>query len=244
MVGNHVPERAGPLAEFAAPLDADRLGRRDLDVVDMRAIPDRLENAIGKTQRHHVLHRFLAEEMVDPIDLALAKRLQDLGVERLGGSEVVAERLLDHDPAPGRLLIRGVDQARLAEVGDDRREELGGDGQVVEPVPLRAVAGVDFLQLRLQVGISRVVVEGAACEEDPGGELGPDVGEAVADGLLQRRLDLLAEPGVVPVAPGIQRITQAEVGRDELRFEFDRLAVIEDGPVPVDARRSVVEIVR
>ena len=30
-------ERAGPLVEFAEPLDADRLDRCDLDVVDMRA---------------------------------------------------------------------------------------------------------------------------------------------------------------------------------------------------------------
>ena len=32
----------------------------------------------------------------------------------------------------GRLLLRGVDQARLAQLLDDRREELGGDRQVID----------------------------------------------------------------------------------------------------------------
>jgi hypothetical protein len=44
-----------------------------------------------------------------------AKRLQDLGVERLGGSEVVAERLLDHDSVPLTLFL--VDEARGSETG-------------------------------------------------------------------------------------------------------------------------------
>ncbi len=65
------------LVELAAPLDADRLGRGDLDVVDVLAIPQRLEQAAGKAQRHDVLDRLLAEEMVHPIDLMLLQRLQD-----------------------------------------------------------------------------------------------------------------------------------------------------------------------
>ena len=39
-------------------------------------------------------------------------------------SKIAAERLLDDHPAPGRLLLRRVDQPRLAQVGDDRREKL------------------------------------------------------------------------------------------------------------------------
>jgi hypothetical protein len=50
----------------------------------MLAIPQRLEQAVGKAQRHDVLDRLLAEEMVHSIDLMLLQRLQDRGVERLG----------------------------------------------------------------------------------------------------------------------------------------------------------------
>ena len=81
-------------------LDADGFRRGDLDMVDLLAIPQRLEQAVGETQRHDVLHRFLAEEMIDPVNLMLLQCLQDLGIEGLGRSEVVAERLFDDDPAP------------------------------------------------------------------------------------------------------------------------------------------------
>src|SRR5215467_9393427 len=96
----------------------------------MVAIPDRLEQSIGKTQRHDVLHRFLAEEMVDPIDLALRERLQDVGVQGPGRSEVMAERLLDHNPAPLALLLVG--QTCGSETGYRDAEETIGDCEVEE----------------------------------------------------------------------------------------------------------------
>ena len=86
MVRHHVAQRAGLLVELAAMLDADGLRHRDLDVVDLLSVPQRLEQAVGEAQRHNVLDRFLAEEMVDPIDLMLLQRFQDLGIERFGRS--------------------------------------------------------------------------------------------------------------------------------------------------------------
>ena len=74
VVGHHVAQRAGLFVELAAMLDADGFRRRDLDVVDLLAVPQRLEQAVGEAQRHDVLHRFLAEEMVDPVDLMLLQR--------------------------------------------------------------------------------------------------------------------------------------------------------------------------
>ena len=68
--------------------------------------PDRLEQTIGEPQRHDVLDRFLAEEMIDPIDLMFRKGLQDLGIERLGRSKIVAERFFDHHPAPVAVRFR------------------------------------------------------------------------------------------------------------------------------------------
>ena len=125
-------------------------------------------------------------------------------------------------------LVAALDEARLAEPLDDRREVFGGDGQVIEPVPLRAVGRVDLVELGLEPRVGCVVVERAACEEDPGGELGPDVGEAVADGLLQRRLDLLAERLVVPVAAGVaddRRLGRQVPGAGEVVKRRHQLAV-------------------
>ena len=75
MVGHHVAQRAGRFVELAAPLDADGFGHCDLHMIDAVAIPQRLEQAIGEAQRHDVLHRLFAQEMIDAVDLIFAQRL-------------------------------------------------------------------------------------------------------------------------------------------------------------------------
>ena len=165
VVGHHVAQRAGLLVELAAALDADGLRRRDLDMVDVLAIPQRLEQAVGEAQRHDVLDRFLAEEMVDPIDLMLLQRLQDLGIERLGRRQIVAERLLDHDPAPLAVVFRH--QARGAEPGDRHAEEAIGDGEIEEAVARRAGRLVQLRQMLAEpaigLGIVEVALQIASC---------------------------------------------------------------------------------
>ena len=71
MVRHHVAQRAGGVIEAAAMADAELLVDGDLDVVDVVAIPDRLEHAVGEAQHQDVLHRLLAEIMIDPVDLVL-----------------------------------------------------------------------------------------------------------------------------------------------------------------------------
>ena len=82
MVRHHVAQRAGRVVELAALLDADRLGDRDLHVVDVVAVPQRLEEAVGEAEDQDVLHRLLAEIVIDAEDLLLARHAQDLLVER------------------------------------------------------------------------------------------------------------------------------------------------------------------
>ena len=83
MVRHHVAQRAGRLVELGAALDADGLGDGDLHVVDMVAVPQRLEDAVGEAQHHDVLDRLLAEEMVHPIDLVLVDDLENARVQSL-----------------------------------------------------------------------------------------------------------------------------------------------------------------
>ena len=50
-------------------------------MVDVSAIPDRLEHAVGEAEHQNVLHRFLAEIMIDAINLMFFRRLQQLRIQ-------------------------------------------------------------------------------------------------------------------------------------------------------------------
>ena len=72
---------AGLLVERAAILDADRLGHRDLHVVDVAAVPERLEDPVAEAEDQQVPDGLLAQVVVDAVDLRLAEDLADLAVE-------------------------------------------------------------------------------------------------------------------------------------------------------------------
>ena len=126
---DHVAERAGALVELTARADRQRLGDVDLHVLDVLAIPQRLEEAVGEAQREQVERRLLAEEVVDAEDLLLLEDLVHGVVELARRLEVGAERLLhDHTRALG--------QAGLAERPDDRAGRGRRHRQVEQPARL------------------------------------------------------------------------------------------------------------
>ena len=100
MVLHHVAQRAGGLVERPAAFDSDRLGRRNLDVVDVVAVPDILEDTVGEAEDEDVLHRLLAQVVVDAEDLILVEHLVHVVVQGTGAGQVVAEGLLDDRPNP------------------------------------------------------------------------------------------------------------------------------------------------
>ena len=100
MVLDDVARDARLLVELAAPLDADVLGDGDLHVVDVLAAPERLEERVGEAEDEQVLHRLLAEVVVDAEDLRLVEGRGDRVVERARAREVVPERLLEDDARP------------------------------------------------------------------------------------------------------------------------------------------------
>ncbi len=100
MVRHHVAQGAGRLVKLAAPLHAHSLRHGDLHVINPIAVPDRFKHPVGEAECHDVLHRVLSEEMVNPEDLVLAQRAQDAGIQLARRVQAVAERLLEHHPAP------------------------------------------------------------------------------------------------------------------------------------------------
>src|SRR4051812_44921801 len=95
MVLDHVAESSGFFVIATALADAKFLADGDLHVIDGFAIPKALENGIGETEHQDVLDRFLAEIMVDAEDLLLARVASELGIQLMGGGQIVAERFLD-----------------------------------------------------------------------------------------------------------------------------------------------------
>ncbi len=81
-------------------LDADRFCGGNLDVVNVVAVPERLDDVVGKAEDHDVLHGLFAEVVVDAVDLFFGKDLFKILVELFRGSQVVAERFFDDHARP------------------------------------------------------------------------------------------------------------------------------------------------
>ena len=110
--------RSAPVCvvELAAAFDAEFLGHGDLHVTDAAAPPQRLEQRIAETQRQQVLHRLLAEVMIDAIDLALLRKDRTRRSRLMwsadarscpGGFSSTTRDFGCHDPRRGRIAAGG-----------------------------------------------------------------------------------------------------------------------------------------
>jgi hypothetical protein len=165
VVLDHVAQRAGLLVIATAPLDAGGLGNRDLHVIDRLAAPGPLDHRVGEPEDEDVLHRLLAEVVVDPEHLRLVEDVAHRAGELAGARKVVADRLLEHDP---RLLP----EAALADPADDRREGRGRRAAIEQPPTLAAELGVERHEALAKAA------EGLGVVERRG-----DVGEPLHEGL-------------------------------------------------------------
>src|SRR5271166_4588314 len=132
MIGHHVAQSAGAFIEAPTVLNSYSLGYGDLNVVNMVAVPERLENAVCEAQHQDVLDRFLSEEVIDPIDLVFGQHLEDLRVEGFGRCQIVPEGFLNDHPPPGVLRLEG--EPGVAELLDDGAEEPFGDRQIEQDI--------------------------------------------------------------------------------------------------------------
>ncbi len=149
MVRHHVAQRAGCVVEAAAVADAELFVDGDLHVIDVVAIPDRLEHAVGEAQHQDVLHRLLAEIVIDPVDLVLGEEFEQLRIQCLRGFEIGAERLFHHQPPPcGAVFF--LQEADPAELARNRRERIGRRGEVEQAVAAGASRGFQFQELFFQ----------------------------------------------------------------------------------------------
>jgi len=79
------------------PVNAEVLGHRDLNALHELVVPHRLEKGVREAKHEEILHRFLAEEVVDPIDARFVELTVERVVERFRRGEIAPEWLFDHN---------------------------------------------------------------------------------------------------------------------------------------------------
>ena len=171
VVRHHVAQRAGGIVKTAAVADAEPLVHGDLHVIDMIAIPDRLEHSVGKAQHQNVLHGFLAEIMIDPVDLVLVYQLEQRLVQRARRGEIGAERFFHHQPPPHAVFFQHPGAAKLAadrKKGVGRRREIE---QTISPGLARLLQRIELLAHGVERGgVFRVGLDRGDAGEQPLGD--------------------------------------------------------------------------
>ena len=124
MVLHHVAQRAGAVIKRAALFHAQLFGNGDLDVGNVLAPPERLEQRIAKAQRKQVLHRRFAQVVVDAENLLLRQHAAHSFVDGAVRGQVVAQRLFQHHA--GLRAVQSGGRNLLA----DRGEQAGCRGQI------------------------------------------------------------------------------------------------------------------
>src|ERR1700722_4049784 len=158
MVRDHVTSSAGCVEVSSAPLHTHGFGIGDLYVIDVAAVPDGLEDGIVEAEDHDVLHRLLAQVVIDAKDLVFLQHTLDVTVQRLGGLKILAERFFDDDATPAaRVLFR---QARLSQLLHDWSEKPGSRGQIEKVVAfgvaLQVNLGQPSAEMREGVGVGEI----------------------------------------------------------------------------------------
>ena len=152
VVLHHVAHRARAVVVADPRFKADRLGDSDLHMVEMRGIPKRLEQDIGKAQRQQVLHRFLAQIVVDAEGPLLREGAGNGVVDLAAGFKAGAQRLFKADPA------RLAGQAAGFEARNGRFEQAGrGRQEDGEAGARRADLGSQRGELVGLVGVQRLI---------------------------------------------------------------------------------------
>jgi hypothetical protein len=156
VVLHHVAHGAGGFVVAPAPFHAERLCRRDLNVIDIVTIPHGFERAVGELKSEEILHDLFTQKIIDAVDIILMEATSNVGVESARRCEVVPEWLLDDDarPASTGRFVSLTGEFRGAEALHDRRTQRRRSGEIKEPPPAGARAAINHLQPARQFRIA------------------------------------------------------------------------------------------
>ena len=149
VVLHHVARHAGVVVVAAAQLHAEFLGDGDLHIVDVAAVPDRLEHAVPEAEDHDVLHGFFSKVVVDAVNLRLGDMLGEVCIQVASALQIVAERFFNDDSAPSIRLFLG--ETGISKLLDDLAEEGRRDGQIEKNIAGQIPGFLDIFDLRPEV---------------------------------------------------------------------------------------------
>jgi hypothetical protein len=89
-------ERPYVVVVAGSSLERERLLPDDLDLVDVGAVPDRLEHAVGQPGAEHALYGGHGQEVIHSKHVAFVHELREEAIERPRALEVLSERFLEH----------------------------------------------------------------------------------------------------------------------------------------------------
>ncbi len=205
MVLEHVAQGPRVVVIRGPRAHALRLRHGDLHVVDVLVIPHRLKNRVGKAQNHQVLHRLLAQVVVDAKDLPLIEVLPQLLVELLRALQVRAERFFNDQARPAALpaAFPPPAQPRLIKLRGHLGELFGWRGEIKQEVLRHLPVFAQLLQPLAKRQKVLLVVVAAALIKQPRGEFIPGLLVPLAVGKFFSSLhELLAELLITQFAAG------------------------------------------
>src|SRR5579864_125850 len=98
MVLNDIADGSGHIVKSPAALNSEILRHVDLHALDIVAVPECFRERIRESKDQHVVHRPLAEEVIDAENTGFIEDGEKNLVQLHGRSQIVSEGLFDDDP--------------------------------------------------------------------------------------------------------------------------------------------------
>src|SRR5579859_639624 len=146
MALNHVAKQSGFFKIGSSVFNSQFLSHGNLHVVDVAAVPNGLKNPVGKAEDQKILNRFLAQIMVDPVNILLAKCARDHTVKLPGAGQVASKRFFENDSCPVLFRVLGLRKAGAAKMLHDNRKKTGRRSQIKKPIARRAIVAVKLIE--------------------------------------------------------------------------------------------------
>ena len=97
MILDHVAHCTARIIIATARADTEAFSHRDLHTINVLTIPEWLEDRVTKTLHKQILNGFLAEVVVDTINLRLLEDAADHFIQLTSRLQVLAERFFNDD---------------------------------------------------------------------------------------------------------------------------------------------------